>query len=28
LIKGDPTFRKVDHDPRYNAFLRKMNLLE
>jgi len=28
FIKGDPTFRKVDQDPRYNAFLRKMNLLE
>jgi hypothetical protein len=28
LIKGDPDFRKIDHDPRYTAFLGKMNLLE
>jgi hypothetical protein len=27
-FKGDPTFRKVRSDPRYNAFLQKMNLLE
>ncbi len=28
LIKGDPMFEKIDHDPRYKAFLRKMNLPE
>jgi TolB-like protein len=27
-IKGDPGFRKIEDDPRYKAFLRKMNLLE
>jgi hypothetical protein len=27
-IKGDPTFRKIERDPRFNAFLRKMNLPE
>jgi adenylate cyclase len=26
LIKGNPLFRNVAHDPRYKAFLRKMNL--
>jgi hypothetical protein len=26
LIKGDPLFRNLDGDPRYKAFLRKMNL--
>jgi TolB-like protein/Tfp pilus assembly protein PilF len=25
-LKGDPTFRKVERDPRYKAFLHKMNL--
>jgi tetratricopeptide (TPR) repeat protein len=28
LIKGDPMFEKIDRDPRYKAFLRKMNLPE
>jgi adenylate cyclase len=28
LIKGDPMFDKIDRDPRYKAFLRKMNLPE
>ena len=28
LIKGDPLFRNLDGDPRYKAFLRKMNLPE
>jgi TolB-like protein/tetratricopeptide (TPR) repeat protein len=28
LIKGDPMFEKIEQDPRYKAFLRKMNLLE
>jgi TolB-like protein/tetratricopeptide (TPR) repeat protein len=28
LIKGDPMFAKIDQDPRYKAFLRKMNLPE
>jgi TolB-like protein len=28
LIKGDPMFEKIDQDPRYKAFLRKMNLPE
>ena len=26
VIKGDPLFKKVEEDPRYKAFLRKMNL--
>jgi tetratricopeptide (TPR) repeat protein len=26
LIKGDPLFRNIDGDPRFKAFLRKMNL--
>jgi tetratricopeptide (TPR) repeat protein len=26
LIKGDPLFRNLDGDPRFNAFMRKMNL--
>jgi TolB-like protein len=26
FIKGDPTFRKIEGDPRYKAFLRKMRL--
>lgn len=28
LIKGDPMFEKIDQQPRYKAFLRKMNLPE
>jgi tetratricopeptide (TPR) repeat protein len=28
LIKGDPMFEKIDRDPRYKAFLHKMNLPE
>lgn len=28
LIKGDPHFRSMEQDPRYKAFLRKMNLPE
>jgi TolB-like protein len=28
LIKGDPFFRKLEGDPRYKAFLRKINLPE
>jgi TolB-like protein/DNA-binding winged helix-turn-helix (wHTH) protein/Flp pilus assembly protein TadD len=28
LIKGDPLFRKIEGDPRYKAFLKKMNLPE
>jgi TolB-like protein/tetratricopeptide (TPR) repeat protein len=28
LMKGDPMFEKISEDPRYKAFLRKMNLLE
>jgi len=28
FIKGNPTFRKVEQDPRYKAFLKKMNLPE
>ena len=28
LIKGDSSFNKIQADPRYKAFLRKMNLLE
>jgi hypothetical protein len=28
LIKGDPFFKNLDGDPRYKAFLRKMNLPE
>jgi len=28
LIKGDPMLDKIDRDPRYKAFLRKMNLPE
>jgi TolB-like protein len=27
VLKGDPLFRKIEDDPRYKAFLRKMNLL-
>ena len=27
-IKGDPQFRNLEGDPRYKAFLRKMNLPE
>jgi tetratricopeptide (TPR) repeat protein len=27
-IKGDPLFRNLENDPRYKAFLRKMNLPE
>jgi TolB-like protein len=27
-FKGNPTFRKIERDPRYNAFLQKMNLLD
>jgi hypothetical protein len=25
LIKGDPNFRKVEHDQRYNAFLMRLS---
>ena len=28
IIKGDPAFRKIEGDPRYKAFLKKMNLPE
>jgi TolB-like protein len=28
FIKGDPVFRTIEGDPRYKAFLRKMNLLD
>lgn len=28
LIKGDPLFKNLEGDPRYSAFLRKMNLPE
>jgi len=28
LIKGDPLLHKLEADPRYKAFLRKMNLPE
>jgi len=28
LIKGDPQLRTIEKDPRYRAFLRKMNLPE
>ena len=28
VIKGDPLFNKIEGDPRYKAFLRKMNLPE
>ena len=28
VIKGDPLFTKIEGDPRYKAFLRKMNLPE
>jgi TolB-like protein/Tfp pilus assembly protein PilF len=28
VIKGDPLFRKIEGDPRYKAFLKKMNLPE
>ncbi|HEX3849110.1 MAG TPA: tetratricopeptide repeat protein, partial [Steroidobacteraceae bacterium] len=28
IIKGDPLYKNVAHDPRYTAFLRKMNLPE
>jgi tetratricopeptide (TPR) repeat protein len=28
VIKGDPAFKKIEGDPRYKAFLRKMNLPE
>ena len=28
LIKGDPLFKKIEGDPRYKAFLKKMNLPE
>jgi hypothetical protein len=28
LIKGDPHFRSMESDPRFKAFLRKMNLPE
>jgi TolB-like protein/Tfp pilus assembly protein PilF len=28
LVKGDPAFKKIEGDPRYKAFLRKMNLPE
>jgi hypothetical protein len=26
IVKGDPAFKKIEGDPRYKAFLRKMNL--
>jgi TolB-like protein len=26
LVKGDPAFKKIEGDPRYKAFLKKMNL--
>jgi TolB-like protein/Flp pilus assembly protein TadD len=28
LVKGDPAFKKIEGDPRYKAFLKKMNLPE
>ena len=28
LITGDPVFKKVETDPRYKAFLRKLKLIE
>jgi hypothetical protein len=28
FIKGDPMFERIEQDPRYKAFLRKMNLPE
>jgi tetratricopeptide (TPR) repeat protein len=28
VIKGDPAFKKIEGDPRYKAFLKKMNLPE
>ena len=28
LVKGDPPFKSLEVDPRYKAFLRKMNLSE
>ncbi len=28
IVKGDPAFNKIEGDPRYKAFLRKMNLLD
>jgi TolB-like protein len=28
IIKGDPAFRKIEGDPRFKAFLKKMNLPE
>jgi hypothetical protein len=28
LIKGDAMFKKIEADPRYKAFLKKMNLPE
>jgi hypothetical protein len=28
LIKGDVVFRKIEGDPRYRAFLKKMDLPE
>jgi hypothetical protein len=28
IVKGDPAFRKMEGDPRYKAFLKKMNLPE
>ena len=28
LIKGDAMFKKIEGDPRYKAFLKKMNLPE
>ena len=28
IVKGDPAFKKIEGDPRYKAFLRKMNLPE
>lgn len=27
-VKGDPILQNIQHDPRYSAFLRKMNLPE
>jgi hypothetical protein len=26
IIKGDPAFKKIEGDPHYKAFLKKMNL--
>jgi TolB-like protein len=28
IVKGDPAFKKIEEDPRYKAFLRRMNLPE